>query len=928
MFTNQKIQTKRNLRWGMVSALLILSLLLPATQPVARAQGCEGEECAQAVDGNPDVARYTTYAMVSSTGASDNSARPVEIEWTTAYETFNAGFNIVVETDDGFEPVNDELIPSEVIDSLMLQSYSYTATLAGDEFYLEHVTIEGESYRNGPFAVGETVGEVVEPEEVDWTSINAASAALAEEREAERVVEINTALDLVHGPAPLADEPLVEQSAGVLGEYNIFMPMIGGGNDGVQSADADAIDVVDGVTVNLLVREEGIYRVTYDDIAAKGIDLSGVPSAYLALTNMGEPVRIRMMSAPNVQGRPTWGPGAYFEFIGEGIETIYTKDNVYVLQVDRSKAFRTFRNLRAPKPKDDAPAFYTESASYEKNLIAWSQTSPIEIDPYSWLLFNRSGNSSVSKSVNFDDITELKSGQPAEIFLEVWGSGNVTHKLEVELNGVPMATEVEYSGPIAHFPTLAVPPSTLVNGENNLKLTVPANAAVQTDGSRLEGFTIHYPRGFVAMGGALAFSGTASRFSVSDLPSRDALVFSVYRNRVWRHEVVTTTPSGGAFEISFHGWGDDAEYYVAAAEEAVSTPAIHVGQSLTTDITSGNANYVMISHPDFIAALEPLRSTRELEGYQVKIVDVLDIYAQFGYSIMGAESIHGYIKHAINNMGTEYILLVGDDTIDPFHYSPWYSVSYMPSLYGPILGWTRAAVEPLFTDVDGDRIPDAKIGRFPVQTPEQTTWIVDKTLNYTPNYTASIFTADSGFSHESDSLSATLPGDWTVNSEIAYLDDMSGTAAHAKLKSEVEAGVTLVSYLGHGSMAKWTLAGQLLNVSKARAIANTGKPALFLQWGCNTSFYGYYTSTVSEALFVSDNRGAVATFAATANTLLSSDLALAQRLTPRVIEEGQTLGSAIQDARLNMISEWGYSEDVINGMTLLGDPTLVIVPAP
>ena len=111
------------------------------------------------------------------------------------------------------------------------------------------------------------------------------------------------------------------------------------------------------MTVNLLVQEEGIYRVTYDDIAAKGIDLSGVPSAYLALTNMGEPVRIRMMSAPNVQGRPTWGPGAYFEFIGEGIETLYTKDNVYVLQVDRSKAFRTFRNMRKPNRNQDGAHF-------------------------------------------------------------------------------------------------------------------------------------------------------------------------------------------------------------------------------------------------------------------------------------------------------------------------------------------------------------------------------------------------------------------------------------------------------------------------------------------------------------------------------------------------------------------------------------------
>ena len=175
-------------------------------------------------DPESDVARFTTYAQISSSvtdiDAAGDGLRPVEIEWATAYETFNAGFNIVVETEDGFVAVNDELIPSEVIDSLEPQFYSAAVTLAGDEFYLEHVTVEGESHRTGPFTVGESVGEVVEPEEVDWASIRAASEALAEAREAERIVEINAALNVVRGPAPSPDEPLVEQSAGVLGESN------------------------------------------------------------------------------------------------------------------------------------------------------------------------------------------------------------------------------------------------------------------------------------------------------------------------------------------------------------------------------------------------------------------------------------------------------------------------------------------------------------------------------------------------------------------------------------------------------------------------------------------------------------------------------------------------------------------------------------
>ncbi len=82
-----------------------------------------------------------------------------------------------------------------------------------------------------------------------------------------------------------------------------------------KAPDADAIDAVPGVTVNLLVKEDGIYRVTYEDIhdGGAGPDLAGVPSAYLALTNKGVPVRIRMVRRPELGSA-----SAYFEFVGEG----------------------------------------------------------------------------------------------------------------------------------------------------------------------------------------------------------------------------------------------------------------------------------------------------------------------------------------------------------------------------------------------------------------------------------------------------------------------------------------------------------------------------------------------------------------------------------------------------------------------------------
>ena len=214
-------------------AFLILSLLLPAAQPVAHAQGCEGEGCTHAVAENPDVARYTTYAMVSSTGTVGGSTRPVEIEWTTPGQTFNAGFNIVgVEFADGFVAVNDKLIPSTVIDSLAPQSYSYTAAFAGDEFYLES---------RSPLRVSATVAAPSRWVKVwgkwsnlkKWTGprVNAASAVWFWPGSAQLHTwyeESNAALDAsATTTAASPDEPLVEQWDRVLGEYDILVPLIG-----------------------------------------------------------------------------------------------------------------------------------------------------------------------------------------------------------------------------------------------------------------------------------------------------------------------------------------------------------------------------------------------------------------------------------------------------------------------------------------------------------------------------------------------------------------------------------------------------------------------------------------------------------------------------------------------------------------------------
>ncbi len=434
MISKHVLYIMRRAVWAAMSLLLITALLLPAA-PTATAQAGESR-----ADGTTaaDVSRYATIAQVSSARASET----VTVEWSTGYEISIAGFNILVPAGDGFEAVNQGLILSSAIDSLEPQSYRYAADFAADEFYIEPVTLNDESFMRGPYAVGTTVGSIAQPQQTDWTAVRAESEALEQTRETKRAVAINDVLDAVRGPAPSPDEPLLEQSDGVLGERNIFLPLINGSGQ-VAAADAEVIDYLDNVVAELLVDKDGVYRVTDADLQAKGINLVGVPSAYLALSNQNAPVRIRMVSTIN------WGQNSYFEFIGEALDTLYTDTNVYLLKVDRANAFRTFRNLRKIDEQAQTPEYYMETTEVEENnrFIIGAKTA----DPWIWeYSFTLMGTPKEHVYENIDEIDAVAAaGGDAHFTGRFYGGNSANHHIAVSLNGNQVHVQPPFFGEVA-----------------------------------------------------------------------------------------------------------------------------------------------------------------------------------------------------------------------------------------------------------------------------------------------------------------------------------------------------------------------------------------------------------------------------------------------------------------------------------------------
>jgi len=125
--------------------------------------------------------------------------------------------------------------------------------------------------------------------------------------------------------------------------------------------------------------------------------------------------------------------------------------------------------------------------------------------------------------------------------------------------------------------------------------------------------------------------------------------------------------------------------------------------------------YLIITHPDFIAAAETLATWKDQKGIVTKVVDL----KKTGYT---AENIRAYIQQAYDNWATKpsYVLLIGD-------------VEYVPTNYlyiHPYHG-SETATDMWYVTVAGDdHHPDMFIGRISADTAQQATLIVDKIIKY------------------------------------------------------------------------------------------------------------------------------------------------------------------------------------------------------
>ena len=628
-------------------------------------------------------------------------------------------------------------------------------------------------------------------------------------------------------------------------------------------------------------------------------------------------------------GLGRFGPGCYVEFPGAAVDSLYTHTNVYTLLVDKQQAQRIPFDATLPTTSG-APVAYRETTMVEKEL-KYSVQAP-NGDPWyekDILAYTKP----VYREFPIDVDTSALEGAEAVLHVDLWGitywPASPDHHVVVALNGVTLA-ERTFDG-VGHVPIdVAIPRGVLQRGSNILRVTVPGDTGVKYDMVAVNRYGVSFDRAFIARAGELTFAAAGPLFEVRGLSGPVVAYRRLQNQPITRlNPLVKGVGAEQLVRVPGSRWSGT---YSVVDGSGLITPRLVRDPGATVTL-AGKADLLIIAHSNFVAAVEKYAASKAASGLRVKLVDVQAAYDTYGGGIVGPQGIRTLIAQAAQKMDVTAVLLVGGDTYDYFNYTGAGSLSFIPSPYartGPLVAF--APVDPLYGDLDGDQVPDIAVGRWPVRTLEELDAVIAKSLAFaartdTPWALLAADSADGSYSFrgESETFSTLLPPTWGQSK--AYADTLGIAGARAAILDALNAGPTFANWIGHSSYAQWSFA-PLFTTANAATLRNADTPFVVTQWGCwNTYHVLPSRNTLGHVFLLSPARGAAAVIGPSTLTAAEADRALGQLLLPALLTPGTSIGQALVQAKQDLAATDPQLVDVILGVTLLGDPTLIVVPA-
>ena len=333
--------------------------------------------------------------------------------------------------------------------------------------------------------------------------------------------------------------------------------------------------------------------------------------------------------------------------------------------------------------------------------------------------------------------------------------------------------------------------------------------------------------------------------------------------------------------IAFNG----QSYYSAKDFGKVANQNLHAVRDV---------DFVILTHPNFISQAERLRAFHAVHDPDLSVfVTTPDlIYNEFGCGAKDISAIRDFCRmlYLDSNSGREikYLLLLGDASFDQKNRMGL--VDFVPAYESPFsingLGtYVTDDFYGFFDENEGDinaSLADIGIGRFPIQTAEQASQMIDKIERYVEknestmqpwrNVLTFVTDDEAGFVSEAermaDSVMLRYGGEDLVIDKI-YLDAYNqentpngelAPEVNAAINNRLEKGTLVMNYTGHGGEVQLS-EERLLQRKDVDSWHNGPMFPIMITGTCEFSRYDDHTRTsLGEYSFLNPYGGMIAMF--------------------------------------------------------------------
>ncbi len=578
--------------------------------------------------------------------------------------------------------------------------------------------------------------------------------------------------------------------------------------------------------------------------------------------------------------------------------------------------------------------------------------------------------------------------------------------MRVELNGQTLGN-VDWDGKTEVVRQIEFPASILRAGLNAVTLVVPGLPNVVVEQTYLDWIEITYRQVPKVVSDRLAFQidGSGRReFQVGDFEGQNVVAYDI-SNPVAPVRLVNVQISSGPagappiaplpalptdqpmrvfmplagnvsqsntvrYQARFGQNVNGPRSFLLTTLEAVGNIApLSRDVGSTLQAVTNRADYLLITHRDFLAAAQTLANHRRSRGYTVAVIDVQDIYDEFGTGQLDPRTIRTFVDYAYHNWQSPapgYVLLLGDGHWD---YRMLTGLTMNANFIPPYMACMdpyvcEVAVDNDFVAVSGnDRLPDLAIGRLPANTPESATVMVNKIISYetapppgawgqtftfvADNYRSSSGTPDPAGNFEalSEGVIATIPAQYTRNRVFydPYPNDDGGepfryrtpeATTTAIIGSINNGGTLFLNYIGHASQTKWAQEALLQATELYRndipLMTNGTRLPIVLDMACLSGDFADPLYTGIEAKMLEwPQGGSVAGWAATGLGVATGHDWLHRGFYRGVFTDGvRSVGQATIAGKQFLWNNGPHYDDLLDTFGLLGDPALRIAFLP